>query len=212
MTQGTVRTKDRARLTIYSPGMDKDIDNTILSCKLCQDSVPSQQKEPITLKPTPQRPFQEITAYFCSHAGQQYLITVHCFSDWLEITPMMTNTTTRKLVSALKLSFCCTGAPDKVWAHQGPQFTSQAFRKFAKQWGFEYVTSTPRYPQSNGKAKSYGKVHEKDHPISMAWAVPRQEQVGPSITAILQHPITQKLYGRPIQDTLPAHRRAFSPE
>ena len=147
--------------------MDKDIDNTILSCKLCQDSVPSQQKEPITLKPTPQRPFQEITAYFCSHAGQQYLITVHCFSDWLEITPMMTNTTTRKLVSALKLSFCCTGAPDKVWADQGPQFTSQAFRKFAKQWGFEYVTSTPRYPQSNGKAKATVKSMKKI--IRSAW-------------------------------------------
>ena len=59
--------------------------------------------------------------------------------------------------------------------------------------------------------------------IRSAWhrsTVPRREQVGPSTTAILKHPITQlrrthsspKLYGQPIQDTLPAHRRAFSPE
>ena len=80
----------------------------------------------ITLKPTPQRPFQEITANFCSHAGQQYLLTVDYFSDWLEITPMMTNTTTKKLVSALKSSFCRTGDPDKVWTDQGQQFTSQS--------------------------------------------------------------------------------------
>ena len=84
-------------------------------------------------------------------------------------------------------------------------------QKFTKQWGFEHVASSPRYAQS--------KVLEKDHPISMAWMVPRWEQVGPSTTAIPKHPITQswtrsnpKLYGRPIQDTLPAHRRAFSPE
>ena len=103
--QGTVRTKDRARFTVYWPGMDKEIDNTILSCKLCQDSLPLQQKEPITLKPTLQRPFQEIAADFCSHAGQQYLITVDCFSDWPEITPTMTKTTTKKLVSPLKCHF-----------------------------------------------------------------------------------------------------------
>ena len=52
----------------------------------------------ITLKPMPQKPFQEIAANFCSHAGQQYLITVDCFSNWPEITPMMTNTMTKKLV------------------------------------------------------------------------------------------------------------------
>ena len=42
------------------------------------------------------------------------------------------------------------------------------------------------------KGQSYSKVHEKDHPISMAWTVPRREQVGPSATAIPKHPITQR--------------------
>ena len=42
------------------------------------------------------------------------------------------------------------------------------------------------------KGRSYSKVHEKDHPISMAWTVPRREQVGPSATAIPKHPITQR--------------------
>ena len=165
--QGMVRTKDRARLTVYWPGMDNDIDNTILSCKLCQNSLPSQQQEPITFKPTPQRPFQEIAADFCSHAGQQFLITVDCFSDWPEIMPMMTNTTTTKLVSFLKSSFCRTGAPDKVWTDQGPQFTSKAFQEFARQWGFEHITSLPRYPQSNGKAEATVKSMKKI--IRSAW-------------------------------------------
>ena len=126
-----------------------------------------KKKEPIILKPTPQRPFQEIAADFCSHALQQYLITVGCFSNWPEITPMMTNTMTKKLVSALKSSFCRTGVPDKVWTDQGLQFTSQAFQKFAKQWGFKHVTSSPRYPQSNGKAEPTVKSMKKI--IRSAW-------------------------------------------
>ena len=115
--------------------------------------LPLQQKT-ITLKPTPQQPFQEAAMDFCSHTGEQYLITVDCFSDWPEITPMMTNTTTTKLMSSLKSSVCRTGVPDKVWTDQGPQFTSRAFQEFAKQWGFEHVTSSPRYPQINGKAEA----------------------------------------------------------
>ena len=43
--QGSVRTKERARLSIYWPGIDNDIDNVVLSCKMCQDRLPSNNKE-----------------------------------------------------------------------------------------------------------------------------------------------------------------------
>jgi hypothetical protein len=214
-----VRTKERARLVVYWPGMEVDIENTILSCKLCQDSLPSQQTEPIVLKPKPQRPFQEIAADFCSHAGQQYLITVDCYSDWPEITPMTTNTTTTRLTSSLKSSFCRFGVPDKLWTDQGPQFTSKAFQDFAKQWGFSHVTSSPRYPQSNGKAEATVKSMKKI--IRSAWRRQHLDE-NKQAQALLQYRNTpsrkdglspaQKLYGQPIQDTLPAHRRAFAQE
>ena len=132
---------------------------------------------------------------------------------------MKTNTTTTKLVSSLKSSFCRTGVPDKVWTDQGPQFTSQAFQNFAKQWGIEHVTSSPRYPQSNGKAEATVKSIKKI--VRSAWNG-RSLNENKLTRALLQYrntpsrkdglSPTQKLYGQPIQDTLPAHRRAFSPE
>ena len=67
---GMVHTKERARLTVYWSSMDIDIKNTILTCKLCQNSLPSWQTEPIVLKSKSQQLFQEIAAEFCSHAGQ----------------------------------------------------------------------------------------------------------------------------------------------
>ena len=46
------------------------------------------------------------------------------------------------------------GIPEKVISDNGPQYDSQEFKKFAKTWKFEHVTTSPRYPQANGKAEN----------------------------------------------------------
>ena len=35
----------------------------------------------------------------------------------------------------------------------GPQYISAKFVKFAQDWGFSLITSSPKYPQSNGEAE-----------------------------------------------------------
>lgn len=92
--QGSVHTKQRARMVVYWPGIDHDIDNVVLSCKKCQ---PANCKEPIIAKPLPPRPFQEV-------AGE--------FSDRPDIIPMGQDTVAAKLVSVMRQSFCRTGVPD----------------------------------------------------------------------------------------------------
>jgi hypothetical protein len=217
--QGSVRTKQRARSVVYWPGIDNDIENVILSCKKCQDLLPANCKEPIITKPKPARPFQEVAGDFCCYGGKNYLILVDCFSDWPDIIPMGRDTTTAKLVSALRQSFCRTGVPDVVWSDQGPQFMSKQFQEFAKLWGFRHATSTPRYPQSNGKAEATVKSMKKL--IRTSWSGQSMDDDA-LVRALLQYRNTPsrkdgmspalKLYGRPIQDTLPAHRRSFSIE
>uniref|UniRef100_A0AAQ4QHW3 Integrase catalytic domain-containing protein n=1 Tax=Gasterosteus aculeatus aculeatus TaxID=481459 RepID=A0AAQ4QHW3_GASAC len=43
----------------------------------------------------------------------------------------------------------------------GPQYASQDFQKFCELWGFQHVTSSPGYPQSNGKAESAVKTAKR---------------------------------------------------
>ena len=217
--QGSVRTKQRARLVAYWPGIDHDIDNVVLSCKRCQDLLPANCKEPIIAKPTPSRPFQEVAGDFCYYGGREYLILVDCFSDWPDIVAMGRDTTAAKLISAMRQSFCRTGVPDVFWSDQGPQFKSHRFQEFAQQWGFRHVTSTPRYPQSNGKIEATVKSMKKL--IRTSWRGRHMDEDSLA-RALLQYRNTpsrkddlspaQKLFGRPVQDSLPAHRRAFSRE
>ena len=139
--QGSVRTKQRAHLSVYWPGIDNDIDNTILACQQCQDHLPSNSKEPIIQKPRPDRPFQEISVDLCSHAGCTYLIIVDCFTDWPAIISLDHGTTVVQVITAIRQSFCRTAIPDVVWSDGGPQFTSKLLQtlltvgaSYIKQW------------------------------------------------------------------------------
>ncbi len=204
--QGCVRTKQRARLVVYWPGVDNDIENTILACQQCLEHLPSHPKEPITIKPRPSRPFQELAADFCSYAAQDFLILVDCYSDWPDIIHMGHNTTTPRLTAALTAAFCRSGAPDIIWSDQGPQFTSKTFQDFSKAWGFQHVTSSPMYPQSNGKIEATVKSMKKL--IRASWTGTRliEDRLA---RALLQYRNTpsrrdglspaQKLFGRPIR-------------
>ena len=131
-----------------------------------------------------------------------------CYSDWPDINPMGHNTTTSSLTAALQQSFCRTGVPDIFWSDQGPQFMAKSFQAFATRWGFQHITSTPRYPQSNGKIEATVKSMKKL--IRTCWTGHSLE-TDRLARALLQYRNTpsrkdglspaQKLYGRPIQDT-----------
>ena len=182
----------------------------------CQDHLPSNAKEPIVNKQIPDRPFQQIAADFASYSGKQFLILVDCKTDWPDIIEMGKDTTAAKLTTTLRHYFCRAAAPDLLWSDGGPQFTSHHFADFLQTWGVTHVTSSPHYPQSNGKAEATVKSMKKI--ISAAWTG-RSVQLS---RALLQYRHTpcrkdglspaQKLFGHPVQDTLPAHRRSFPPE
>jgi len=127
--------------------------------------------------------------------------------------------TVSHMVAGLIELFSRTAVPDMLWSDNGPQFTAKDFQTFARQWGFRHQTSTPHYPQSNGKAEAAVKSMKKI--IKTAWNG-RFLDTNRLCRALLQYRNTpsrkdglspaQKLYGHPIQDTLPAHNRSFAPE
>ena len=58
------------------------------------------------------------------------------------------------MVRELKTIFARSGIPEILVTDNGPQFASNEFKAFVKSWSFNHTTTSPRYPQSNGKAEN----------------------------------------------------------
>ena len=64
------------------------------------------------------------------------------------------STTTQAVVRELKTMFARFGIPEILVTGNRPQFSSNECQVFAKSWSFNHVTTSPRYPQPNGKAEN----------------------------------------------------------
>ena len=53
------------------------------------------------------------------------------------------------------------GLPQQIFSDGGPQFTSDEFDVFCKEWKIHHTTSSPHYPQSNGIAENGVKAMKK---------------------------------------------------
>ena len=66
----------------------------------------------------------------------------------------LSSETSKSVIRSLMAIFSRFGVPDTLVTDNGPCLDSSEFAKFADQWNFQHVTSSPRYPQSNGKAEN----------------------------------------------------------
>ena len=89
-----------------------------------------------------------------------YLLTVDYDSNFCEVDHLP-DTKSSTVIRKLKSHFARQGIPDVVFSDNGPQYSSQEFERFSQLWGFQHQTSSPGYPQSNGKAESAVKTAKR---------------------------------------------------
>ena len=79
----------------------------------------------------------------------------HCCRLLFEILRIasLKSTTTENAINHLKSFFCRHGIPEITVSNNGPQFAATTFSKFAEEWGFTHLTSSPHYPQKNGEVE-----------------------------------------------------------
>ena len=103
--------------------------------------------------PIPDRPWSRVACDLLEHEGKPYIVVTDYYSNFFE-RERLHDTQSAAIIDKLKPMFARHGIPDVVVSDNGPQFASQQFRRFATSWEFQHTTSSPRYPQSNGKAEN----------------------------------------------------------
>ena len=111
--------------------MNNDIRNYRYTCHICNEKAPSQPKEPITLSPSPDWPFQQICADYFELNGHAYLSIVDRYSGWLNIYHFQPGkSTSMTLIETLRSLFIAYGVPEELSSDGGPQFTATALTNF----------------------------------------------------------------------------------
>ena len=141
----------RTSSAVWWPGVMQQITQLVQNCEVCfKESKPG--KEPLISTVLPMFPWQVVGTNLFELNKDNYLLVVDYFSRYPEVVKL-TSTTSASIISVLKRIFSRHGIPEIVRSDNGPQYASAEFLTVASSYGFQHITSSPKFPQSNGQAE-----------------------------------------------------------
>lgn len=148
---GIVAMKSLARSLIWYPGLDRDIESLVKSCKVCQ-TARSRPPQVHGQWPTPTRPWQRLHIDHFFFEDKICLLVIDALSKYIEVE-IVKNVSVQETIDALRLVFSRHGLPDVICSDNATCFSSAQFASFLQHNGIEHVTSPPYSPASNGQAE-----------------------------------------------------------
>ena len=205
--QGTTKCRERAKHSVWWPGITKDIENIVSNCTMCCKHR-QQHAEPLLPSTLPARPWQNIATDLFKWKKHNYLFTVDYYSRYIEIAKL-TSTTSDDVITHLKSIFARHGIPETVMSDNGPQYAASIFKQFASEYRFTHDTSSPRYPQANGAAeravKTVKQLLEKNDDPYIALLAYRSTPIENGYSP------AELLIGRKLRTTIPVIPRQLIP-
>lgn len=156
--QGIDASLRKAREILYWPKMTDDIKQTVSECMACLESAASQPHMPMQTHKVPDLPWSRVALDVFHCGSEDYLVTVDYYSDFFELDKLE-DLTSATVVEVTKKNFSRHGVPMTVVTDNSQaQFITSNFNKFAKEWEFDHLSSSPYHPRGNGKVESAVKI------------------------------------------------------
>jgi hypothetical protein len=71
-------------------------------------------------------------------------VLIDNYSGFIEYDQLQSSASSKEVIEKLKKWFALM--VNQIYSDNGPQYSSMEFKKFAQDWNFEHVTSSPKYP------------------------------------------------------------------
>ena len=194
---------------MFWPGINAELTELVTNCSACIENRSSLQLQPLINHEVPSEPWHKVGMHLFYLKGKNYLVCVDYYSNYPEVC-LLRDTSSTTVISHIKSIFARFGIPKIVVSDNGPQFSSSVFKQFARDWDFQHVTSSPKYPRSNSMAESGVKVAKGVFKKTyLANEDPYLALLAYRSTSITKDDQSraEKLFGRPARTNLPDLRR-----
>ncbi|KAF2891849.1 hypothetical protein ILUMI_14324, partial [Ignelater luminosus] len=111
---GVNKTRNRARLCFYWPGMARDVEKMVLSCHICMTPRKNNPRDPLISHDIPNRPWKKVACDLFNIGRDAYLLVVDYYSKYIEIAKLEDSTSSNQVMVNLKSIFARHGIPDVV--------------------------------------------------------------------------------------------------
>ena len=137
---GITSTQDRAKESVFWPGITRDVESKVKDCIICQENAASYTKEIMQPHEVPRGPWIKLGMDLFEHNKRQYLLIVDYFSKFPFIRKLH-SLSTGTVINELKEII-----PEVVISDGGPQFRSE-FRTLHKSG--DSSISNPHHPTTS---------------------------------------------------------------
>ena len=147
--QGLEKTRLLAKECAYWPNISRDIEQAVRSCATCQEFASANSHEPLLAHDIPNSPWRKLGTDLFETESRNFLLIADYFSKYPIVTQMRT-TTSQAIAEEVEKVIAMFGRPNQIISDNGPQYQGQPFKVLMDNYGIEHITSSRRYPQSNG--------------------------------------------------------------
>ena len=135
------------RTKLYFPGMDKNVEEMVRQCILCQaNTIQPSAMEPLKISPLPTEVFSELS---CDCLGplpgteQSLCVIIDGYSRFPAVE-VINSTSASAVIPVFDKLFSFVGTiPTVIRTDNGPPFNGQDWANFAKHMGFKHRRVTP---------------------------------------------------------------------